>query len=268
MKRPLILISNDDGYQSKGIHELVRMVSHLGDIIVSAPEGARSGQSRAFTTGDMTLRQLSRADGVTWYACSGTPVDSVKMAYALVCPRRPDLILSGINHGDNASTNAHYSGTVGVAFEGALKGIPAIAFSLCDYSADADFEPMHAIVESLCSYVLREGLPHQTCLNVNAPKVSTAADIKGVRLCRMADGYWHKEIADNSTVRYDAAGNIIYHYAGYYRCDEPEAADTDAWALAHGYAAVTPCTIDITSRELLRSAPLQAVCDALSVNGA
>lgn len=245
--RPLIIISNDDGYAAKGLHELVRMVRPLGDVVVCAPEGTRSGRSRAFSTEPLTLRplpELSEA-GVQWHACSGTPVDCVKMAWALLCPRRPSLVLGGINHGDNASTNAHYSGTVGVAFEGALKGVPAVAFSLCDYSPSADFRPMEQIVGSVCRRVLGEGLPPYTLLNVNVPVPLRDAAPAALRVCRMARGGWINEV--EATGERDAEGRPMYRMRGSYRSDEPEATDTDRWALDHGLAAVTPTTIDLTA---------------------
>lgn len=248
MNRPLILISNDDGYSAKGIQELVKMMKHLGDVVVCAPTGPRSGRSRAFTMGPITIDHLRDDDGVEWWACSGTPVDCVKMAYGHICKRRPDLVIGGINHGDNASTNAHYSGTIGVAFEGCMKGIPSIAFSLCDYDPDADFTPMHDLVVTLCEKVLADGLPHYTCLNVNVPKMPEGEAVKGVRLCRMSQGYWRKEVEPKGK---DSNGVMNYQLEGYYQSTEPEAEDTDAWAVAHGYTAITPCTIDITSYELM-----------------
>lgn len=253
MKRPLILISNDDGYQAKGIRELVRMIRHLGDVIVCAPEGARSGKSRAFTMDELTVRQIeaptepaSTSFQESWYACSGTPVDCVKIAYWKLCPRRPDLIIGGINHGDNASTNAHYSGTVGIAFEGAIKDIPSIAFSLCDYDADADFTLMEAVVRMLCEHVLQNGMPKGAFLNVNVPKVSAAEELKGLRMCRMSRGEWLNEV-ETLADRHDEHGNPVCVLRGYYSSREPDAEDTDAWALRNGYVAVTPATIDITA---------------------
>ena len=149
--KPLILISNDDGYHAKGLNQLIQMLKGMGDIIVCAPESARSGYSRAFSTTTLTLKHRRHEDyeGTTIdvWSCSGTPVDCVKMAYAKVCPRKADILIGGINHGDNASTNAHYSGTVGIVVEGALKRIPSVAFSLCDYDDDADFEPMRPLVK-------------------------------------------------------------------------------------------------------------------------
>lgn len=244
--RPLILISNDDGYQAKGINELIRMVRGFGDIIVCAPEGHRSGQSRAFSMTALTMKKISEEPGITIYSCSGTPVDCVKMAYHQVCPRKPDLVLGGINHGDNASTNSHYSGTVGIVIEGAMKFIPSIAFSLCDYRPDADFEPMTEIVQTLVQKVLKNGLPEYTCLNVNFPLTD---DVKGVKLCRMAHGHWRKEVEK----RVHPSGAMNYYWmTGFYQNDEPEAEDTDAWALANGYVSITPLTVDSTDFNALR----------------
>lgn len=241
--RPLILISNDDGYQAKGINELVNMIRDLGDIIVCAPEGGRSGKSRAFSTEMLMLRHVSTDNNVQVWACSGTPVDCVKMAYSQVCPRKPDMVIGGINHGDNASTNAHYSGTVGIVIEGAMKGIPSIAFSLCDYSVDADFSPMRQMVRDMVTMVLRDGLPHYVCLNVNYPK-----DVcNGIKVCRMAYGHWRNEVEKREHPR----GFNYYWMLGYYQNDEPESADTDNWAISHGYASVTPITVDITAHDYI-----------------
>ncbi len=245
--RPLILISNDDGYKAKGIRCLVEMIRDMGDIIVCAPTDVRSGQSRAFSMSMLTMDKISEEDNVQVYACSGTPVDCVKMAYSELCPRKPDLILGGINHGSNASTNAQYSGTVGIAIEGAMKGIPSIAFSLCDYDADADFEPMRPIVRELVEEALTKGLPRFTCLNVNVPLVS---ELQGVRYCRMAWGHWRKEVVKctHPTRTYD-----YYWMSGFYQNDEPQATDTDDWALEHGYIAITPLTVDMTDHEYLKT---------------
>lgn len=248
--KPLILISNDDGYQAKGIRELITMIADMGDIIVCAPDGGRSGKSRAFTMDTLLLNHISTEDNVQIWGCSGTPVDCVKMAYSQICDRKPALLLSGINHGDNASTNAHYSGTVGVVTEGAMKGIPSIAFSLCDYSADADFSPMRDLVRFLVQKVLNEGLPPYVCLNVNYP---LTPQVKGVKVCRMAHGHWRNEV---EKCQHPTRGYNYYWMCGYYQNDEPEATDTDAWALANGYASITPITIDLTDFEYLKSLKL------------
>ncbi len=239
-ERPLILISNDDGYEAKGIKSLVGMISDMGDIIVCAPAGARSGQSRAFSISTLTLGKVSGEPGLEVYRCYGTPVDCIKMAYSELCPRKPDLVIGGINHGSNASTNAQYSGTVGIAIEGTMKGIPSLAFSLCDYSDDADFSPMRGIVRRIVEKTLSEGLPRYVCLNVNYP---LAGDCRGIRFCRMARGHWRKEVVKR---QHPASHADYYWMSGFYQNDEPEAEDTDDWALAHGYVAVTPLTVDMT----------------------
>ena len=170
IKRPLLLISNDDGYQAKGIRQLVEMVSDYGDIIVCAPEDARSGFSCAFSaTIPLRLYLREKREGVEIWSCNGTPVDCVKMALAEICPRRPDMVIGGINHGDNASVNAHYSGTMGVTLEGCMKYIPSVAFSLCDHRDDADFEPLRPLIREMTAKVLADGLPKGVCLNVNFP---------------------------------------------------------------------------------------------------
>ena len=155
--KPLILISNDDGYEAKGINDLVEMVRPFGDVLVCAPDGPRSGQACAFSaTIPLMLTCRHQEEGVEVWSCNGTPVDCVKMALAELCPRKPDLVIGGINHGDNASVNTHYSGTMGVTMEGCMKFIPSVAFSLCDHRADADFQPLEPYIKSIVEQVLRD----------------------------------------------------------------------------------------------------------------
>ena len=228
IKRPLLLISNDDGFQAKGINSLVEMLKDIADIIVCAPDDARSGYSRAFSAGiPLRLELRHKEDGVEVWSCNGTPVDCVKMALANICQRRPDMVIGGINHGDNASVNTHYSGTMGVTIEGCLKYIPSLAFSLCDYSADADFEPLRPYIREITQRVLDEGLPKGVCLNVNFPLVEA---FKGVKVCRMAYGTWYNETIKEHHPR----GYDYWWMVGHYRNDEPEAEDTDNWALSNG----------------------------------
>ena len=172
-KRPLLLISNDDGYQAPGIHSLVEMLSDYGDILVCAPESARSGFSCAFSaTEPLRLQCRERREGLEVWSCNGTPVDCVKIALAELVPRRPDMVIGGINHGDNASVNVHYSGTMGVVLEGSMKYISSVAFSLCDTRLEADFSPMRPLVRQITAHVLSEPLPRGVCLNVNFPLAS------------------------------------------------------------------------------------------------
>lgn len=243
--KPLILISNDDGYHAKGINSLVDMLSDFGEILVCAPESARSGFSTAFSaTTPLRLKLRREREGVQIWSCNGTPVDCVKLALSQLCTRMPDIVIGGINHGDNASVNTHYSGTMGVTREGCMKRIPSVAFSLCDHDDDADFEPLRDVVRKITAKVLADGLPYGTCLNVNFP---VATEFKGVKVCRMANGMWYNEIVKAHHPRnYD-----YYWLVGQYTNDEPEAEDTDNWALNHGYVAITPTTLDVTDYAMM-----------------
>ena len=245
IKRPLLLISNDDGYQAKGIRQLVEMLSDYGDILVCAPDSARSGSSCCFSvTTPLTLTLEEKRPGVEIWSCNGTPTDCVKMALAELCPRKPDMVIGGINHGDNASVNTHYSGTMGVTLEGCMKYIPSVAFSLCDHRADADFEPLRLYIREITRRVLQDGLPLGVCLNVNFPLLGDPrTSYKGVRVCRMAKGTWSSEVTKCRHPR----GYDYWWMVGHYRNDEPEAEDTDNWALNHGFVAITPTQIDVTA---------------------
>jgi 5'-nucleotidase len=254
IKRPLLLISNDDGYQAKGLRQLVEMVSDYGDVIVCAPDEARSGFSCAFSaTTPLRLHLREKREGVEVWSCNGTPTDCVKMALAELCPRRPDIVIGGINHGDNASVNAHYSGTMGVTLEGCMKYIPSVAFSLCDHSDDADFAPLCPLIRTITAKVLAEGLPKGICLNVNFPilegrgEKGEVRDYAGVKVCRMAYGTWGNE----TTKCHHPRGYDYWWMVGHYHNDEPEAEDTDRWALDHGYVAITPTQIDLTAYSAL-----------------
>lgn len=181
----------------------------------------------------------------TVWSCTGTPVDCVKIAFDQFCKeRKPDLILGGINHGDNSSVNNHYSGTMGIAKEGCLKGIPSIAFSSCFYNEDANLEPLRPYVEQIVSKGLAEGLPKGICLNVNFPATET---FKGVKVCRMTQGSWINEIVKERHPK----GYDYFWVVGKYRNDEPQAEDSDQWALNHGYVAITPTTIDVTAYDFM-----------------
>ena len=177
--KPLILLSNDDGVAAKGIQELIKALRPVADLVVVAPSGPRSGASGAITSEvPLKCRMIRREPGLSVYECSGTPVDCVKLALHTIVPRKPDLVVGGINHGDNSSVNVHYSGTMGVVIEGCLKGIPSIGFSLCNHAADADFSFTLPYVRRITEEVLQHGLPVGICLNVNFPNDSV---LKGVR---------------------------------------------------------------------------------------
>ena len=243
--RPLILISNDDGYQAKGLHALIDMVGEMADIIVCAPDGPRSGMSCAFSaTSPLTTGRHEDYRGAQIWSCNGTPVDCVKIALDQIVERTPDMVIGGINHGDNGSVNTHYSGTMGVTLEGCMKYIPSVAFSLCDHSADADFTPLTAYVKHITRQVLEKGLPRGVCLNVNFPLMEDGK-FRGIKVCRMARGRWINELVS----RHHPRGYDYHWMVGEYVNDEPKADDTDNWALLHGYVAVTPTRIDVTAYE-------------------
>lgn len=243
--RPYLIISNDDGYTAGGINFLIETLRPVADLLVVAPDQPRSGQGCAFTpTTPLRVRCIREEEGLRIYACNGTPVDCVKIAVNELMERQPDLIIGGINHGDNASVNAHYSGTMGVATEAALQGYPSIAFSLCNHSASADFTPLRPYLIDMTFKAIAMGMPPFTCLNINFPN---RPKFEGVRVCRMAKSRWV-----NETVR------RTHPYAGDYfwlvgECVElePEATDTDRWALAHGYVAVTPTNLDVTATGMI-----------------
>ena len=240
-KKPLILISNDDGVRAKGLAALVDALSPLGDILVMAPDRARSGAACGITPHDpVRYKVVEERPGVKICACTGRPVDCVKLALDVVADRRPALVVSGVNHGDNSSVSVHYSGTMGVVVEGCMKGLPSVGFSLCDFDADADFSPAALYVRDISERVLREGLPHGVCLNVNFPKSEHFA---GLRVCRMAHGMWVNEWEE----AVHPHGHKYYWLTGSYVNLEPEETDTDAYALQHGYVAVTPVQVDMTA---------------------
>lgn len=245
-KRPLILISNDDGYHAPGIHALVDMVSCLADIVVCAPESGRSGFAGAITVAEPLLikRRKNIGQAQVW-SCTGTPADCIKIALDEIIPdRRPDMILSGINHGDNASVNTHYSGTMGAAMEGCMKYIPSVAFSSCFYNEDANLEPLRPYVQKIINSVLDNGLRRGRCLNVNFP----AADkFNGIKVCRMCYASWTNEHQRCSHPH----GYDYFWTIGDYRNDEPAADDTDKWALDKGYVAITPTTVDVTAYDMI-----------------
>lgn len=241
MTRPLILISNDDGYAAKGINDLIDMVHDLGDVIVVAPEGPRSGASLSITCHDpVRIKLISEQPGVSIYSCTGTPCDCVKIAFEKVLPHTPDIILGGINHGDNASINAHYSGTMAVAIEGALKQVPSIGISSCKVAWDADFSAMKPYVHRIVKEVMANGLPDHVCLNVNFPDCES---FRGMKVCRMGYGEWLNEWEGHN----DPRGREYFWLTGNYVGHDADDPSTDSWAIRNGFIAITPTQLDLTA---------------------
>ncbi len=242
--RPAILVTNDDGYEAGGINALIESLRGLGRIIVCAPDSPRSGFSASFTcTRPINLFQVSDDGEVAIYACNGTPVDCVKIAlHRFFHERKPDLILSGINHGGNDSVCVMYSGTMGAVLEGCAVGVPSIGFSLLNLSPSADFSNVLPIVRRISEQVLANPMPRGVVLNVNIPDV---AQPKGIRVCRQSDGYWEEEYhyleGDEQT------DMSWFQVTGIYINNEPDATDTDRYWLDHEYVSVVPTTVDQTA---------------------
>ena len=241
-KRPLILVTNDDGITSPGIRALIEVVRNLGEIVIVAPDKPQSGVGHAITL-NSTLRvnKIKVFDDVEGYACSGTPVDCVKLAVNTLITRKPDLVVSGINHGSNCSINVIYSGTMSAAIEGVLEGIPAIGFSLLDYSIEADFSHSKKIVETIVKKVLKNKLHKDVCLNVNIPKLHES-EIAGIRICRQAKANWIEDFDR----RVDPNGKEYFWLTGVFK-NLDKGNDTDVWALENNYVSVVPTQIDLTA---------------------
>ncbi len=240
-KDKLILITNDDGIQARGIAALVEAMKPLGELFIVAPTEPQSGMSQAITVKHPLRAFASEIDGCTGYAVNGTPTDCVKLAMNKLLPRKPDLLVSGINHGSNSSTSVLYSGTMGAALEGCINGIPSIGFSHISYDLRENFDAALAYARKIAAAVLREGLPLYTCLNVNIP-FGSENEIKGVKVCRQTRGKWQEEFDQ----RTDPHGRDYYWLTGEYFNAEPDAPDTDEWALKNNYIAIVPLRTDLT----------------------
>lgn len=241
MKRPLILITNDDGINAPGILYLSKIARSYGEIAVIAPDKPQSGSGHAITI-HTTLRIQDSAihHANIEYTINGTPVDCVKLAVNKILHQKPDLILSGINHGSNSSINVIYSGTMSASIEGYLEGIPSIGFSLCNYSIEADFTHSEKFVRQIIEWVLNNN-KDLVCLNVNIPDIS-AEHIRGIKICRQAKGNWVEVFEE----RIDPYDRPYYWMTGKFTNFEPKAQDTDEWALANGYVSVVPVQTDLT----------------------
>ena len=240
-KEHLILVTNDDSVNAKGIHALVEVARQFGEVVVVAPDKPQSGMGHAITIHDpLRIKKTNLFEHIVAYSCSGTPVDCVKLAIYEIMHRKPDLILSGFNHGENSSTNVLYSGTMSAAIEGAMEGIPSIGFSLADYSADADFEPAKFFATKIVMQVFKSKMEKGICLNVNIPKLSISA-IKGIKVCSQAHAFW----ADRFEKRLDQFGQPYYWLTGEFS-DSDKRSDTDLHALKHGFVSVVPTQYDLT----------------------
>lgn len=247
-EKPLILVTNDDGIIAPGIKALIEVMETLGEVVVVAPDSPQSAMGHAITINN-TLHIDKINLGFTTaeaYSCSGTPVDCVKMAVHEILKRKPDLCVSGVNHGSNSSINVIYSGTMSAAMEAGIEGIPSIGFSLSDYSWNADFEPVKKFIKTIAEQVLIEKLPTGVVLNVNFPK-ATATEIKGIKVCRQANANW----VERFDKRTNPQGKEYYWLTGeFVNYDKGE--DTDEWALEHHYVSVVPVQFDLTAHHAIQ----------------
>ncbi|MDL2257483.1 5'/3'-nucleotidase SurE [Bacteroidales bacterium OttesenSCG-928-I14] len=243
--KPLILITNDDGYQAKGINQLIEVLRDLGELVVVAPDGPRSGMSSAISSiNPIRISKLREDNDLVVYSCTGTPVDCIKLGVNEICSRKPDMVVTGINHGSNSAVCVIYSGTIGAALEGCIFGIPSLGVSLTDHSPDADFTYAVKYGRIVAEKVLKEGLPKGICLNLNIPNVP---EVKGLKVCTQTKGYWAKEF---QTAK-DPSGKTVYWLTGEFANEDIDNPDNDEWALSRDYASIVPLQIDMTAYSFL-----------------
>ena len=244
MKKLKILVTNDDGVTAPGIRFLIDIMKEFGDIIVMAPDKSQSGTSHAITFSDpLRIKTIEETEGYKEYSCNGTPVDCVKLAENVILKGRPDLLVSGVNHGSNASINVIYSGTMAAVIEGNIDEIPSIGFSLDSYSSTIDFEPARKLIRKIVQGIIDNGMPKDICLNVNIPKVNK---IKGIKVCRQAKASW-REGFDSRT---DPRGGSYHWLTGEFIVTD-DGGDTDIKAMANDYISVVPVQVDLTAYNVI-----------------
>ena len=248
-KRPLILITNDDGITAPGIRSLISVMNQIGDVVVVAPDSPQSAMGHAITiTSTLHCSKIKLDNGPQKeYSCSGTPADCVKLAVNELLDRKPDICVSGINHGSNSSINVIYSGTMSAALEAGIEGIPAIGFSLLDYSWEADFETIKEYIISITKKALNNGIPMGNALNINFPKLK-GKNIKGIKICRQANAYW----VEKFDKRKNPQGKEYFWLTGEF-INKDKGEDSDEWALANGFISIVPVKFDMTDHENIKT---------------
>ncbi len=246
-QKPLILVTNDDGITAPGIRKLVEFMNEIGDVVVVAPNSPQSGKGHAITINStLTYEEIILEGPQRDYSLSGTPVDCIKFALNQILPRRPDLVVSGINHGANSSINVLYSGTMSAAVEAGVEGLQAIGFSLLDFTWEADFDQAKESIQKIVRKTLANPLPKGVVLNVNIPKLDKS-ELKGIRVCRQANAKWEESFDE----RISPHGNKYYWLTGYFN-NMDEGNDADEMALAQGYISVVPVKFDLTAHEYIK----------------
>jgi 5'-nucleotidase len=247
-RRPLILVTNDDGVNAPGIKTLIDMARKFGKVVAVAPDEGRSGMSHAITIKyPLRINKIREEKDFAFYSCTGTPADCVKLAVNQILERKPDILLSGINHGSNSSISVVYSGTMAAAIEGGLHGIPSIGISITDFSSNPDFAACALYGNKIIENTLINGMPEGVCLNVNVPKLPVE-DVRGIRICRQTRGLWIEEFDK----RIDPRRREYFWLTGYFDNYEPDAEDTDEWALKNRYVSVVPVKVDFSDLEAMK----------------
>ena len=243
ISKPIILVTNDDGINAPGIRALISVMAEIGELIVVAPDSPQSAMGHAITINStIYLNKISIENAaITEYSSSGTPVDCVKLAVNEILKKKPDLCVSGVNHGSNSSINVIYSGTMSAAVEAGIEGIAAIGFSLLDYDWNADFEAAKKFIKQIALQTLKNGLPKGVVLNVNLPKLKEN-DIKGIKICRQANALWVEKFDKRQTPQ----GKDYYWLTGEF-INHDNGEDTDEWALENGFISIVPVQFDLTS---------------------
>ncbi|MAC62399.1 MAG: 5'/3'-nucleotidase SurE [Flavobacteriaceae bacterium] len=246
--KPLILVTNDDGITAPGLRNLIEVMNEIGEVVVVAPDSPQSGMGHAITINStLYCDKIKVTDGPQLeYSCSGTPADCVKLAINELLDKKPDLCVSGINHGSNSSINVIYSGTMSAAIEAGIEGVPAIGFSLLDFKWNADFKPLKEYIKKISLEALKKGIPKDVVLNVNFPLLKNGK-IKGMKICRQARAYWVEEF-DKRT---NPMGREYYWLTGTF-INEDKGEDTDEWALNKGYISIVPTQFDLTAHHSLQ----------------
>ncbi|NLN33134.1 MAG: 5'/3'-nucleotidase SurE [Flavobacteriaceae bacterium] len=248
-EKPLILVTNDDGITAPGVRALIKMMNEIGEVYVVAPDSPQSGMGHAITINSTLFCEKIKIDDGPQsdreWACSGTPVDCVKLAITRILPRRPDLCVSGINHGSNSSINVIYSGTMSAAVEAGIEGVPAIGFSLCDFSYSADFFAAEEQIKKIVRESIDKQMPKGMVLNVNIPKLPKN-EIKGIKVCRQAKAVWVEDYDE----RKDPRGRTYYWLTGKFE-NRDKGEDTDERALEEGHISVVPIQYDMTAHHYI-----------------
>ena len=247
VKDKLILVTNDDGHEAKGLWALVKAARKFGEVVVITPDGPRSGMSHAITMHQpLRIKQYVNEENYPYYRTNGTPVDCVKLGQKIVLrDRKIDLVLSGVNHGSNSSVSLIYSGTMAAAIEASFENIPAIGFSLLDYSSEADFEASMIVCEQIIEKALQHPFPPNIALNVNIPK-GKIEDIKGIKITRQTRGYWHEDLIEHI----DTFGKPYYWLTGHLENTDTEKGSCEE-ALRENFVSVQPVQHDLTAYQYM-----------------